>query len=365
MPDRAAVEPGATARSRRARHRRGRRAARLQQSHPGCAGLAAHPARPLRGRSARAARSGGPQCRGVRAGSRLPGRAATERGGTARRHAPGIRCLVTDDETRRAARGRARAGSTPTGASSRRRCSRRRSRNSTVRSPRSTASWPRGSACSMRPGTRASSGSSRRASRSAASPRHRVRAGRPGLGQGLRAFGARRARARRAGCDRDASPGPARKIRRSRDGGGYDAARGALREFERAFAAEVERWIDRRARRRTCTPMARCWPASSTLATATALRDGGPWGSGFPEPCSTALRVIETRIVAERHLKLRLRAPSARRSMRSRFATSTTGARCRGADQRRTRLSHRRRRIRRRAQAAARHGVARTGAERT
>jgi len=41
------------------------------------------------------------------------------------------------------------------------------------------------------------------------------------------------------------------------------------------------------------------------------LREGGPWGAGFPEPCFDGrFGIIDTRVVAERHLKLRLRAAS-------------------------------------------------------
>jgi single-stranded-DNA-specific exonuclease len=45
--------------------------------------------------------------------------------------------------------------------------------------------------------------------------------------------------------------------------------------------------------------------------TAVALREGGPWGSGFAEPCFDGrFGVIDARVVGERHLKLRLRPPS-------------------------------------------------------
>jgi single-stranded-DNA-specific exonuclease len=45
--------------------------------------------------------------------------------------------------------------------------------------------------------------------------------------------------------------------------------------------------------------------------TAAALREGGPWGSGFPEPAFDGrFAVLDTRVVGGRHLKLKLRAPS-------------------------------------------------------
>jgi len=45
------------------------------------------------------------------------------------------------------------------------------------------------------------------------------------------------------------------------------------------------------------------------LRTADALRFAGPWGKGFTEPLFDGLfEVSDVRIVAERHLKLRVRA---------------------------------------------------------
>lgn len=44
------------------------------------------------------------------------------------------------------------------------------------------------------------------------------------------------------------------------------------------------------------------------IATALALRAGGPWGQGFPEPVfDGAFDILEARVVGDRHLKLRLR----------------------------------------------------------
>jgi single-stranded-DNA-specific exonuclease len=47
--------------------------------------------------------------------------------------------------------------------------------------------------------------------------------------------------------------------------------------------------------------------AEMCLDTAQALRNAGPWGQGFPEPVfDGAFRVLETRVVGEKHLKLQL-----------------------------------------------------------
>ena len=48
------------------------------------------------------------------------------------------------------------------------------------------------------------------------------------------------------------------------------------------------------------------------MDTARALRVAGPWGQGFPEPLFDGdFRVLDARIVADRHLKMRLDAGGA------------------------------------------------------
>jgi single-stranded-DNA-specific exonuclease len=82
-------------------------------------------------------------------------------------------------------------------------------------------------------------------------------------------------------------------------------------EFERAFAAEVERWVDEDTLAGHLHTDGALLPGEFNVQTAAALREAGPWGSGFPEPSFDGhFGVIDTRVVAERHLKLRLRAPS-------------------------------------------------------
>ena len=51
-----------------------------------------------------------------------------------------------------------------------------------------------------------------------------------------------------------------------------------------------------------------CLPSQAlTLHFARVLREGGPWGAGFPEPTFEGdFRVVEQRTVGERHLKLRV-----------------------------------------------------------
>jgi single-stranded-DNA-specific exonuclease len=51
-------------------------------------------------------------------------------------------------------------------------------------------------------------------------------------------------------------------------------------------------------------------PAACTIETARALRDGGPWGQGFPEPVfDDVFEVHSWRVVGEQHLKLELLWP--------------------------------------------------------
>ncbi len=84
-----------------------------------------------------------------------------------------------------------------------------------------------------------------------------------------------------------------------------------LGDFERAFAEEVERRIDQHTLRGDLHSDGPLLPGEFNIDTALALRDGGPWGSGFPEPSFDGrFGVVDTRIVGERHLKLRLKAAS-------------------------------------------------------
>jgi len=86
---------------------------------------------------------------------------------------------------------------------------------------------------------------------------------------------------------------------------GLTLERERLDEFARAFDAEVAR----------CLPVAGATDAVETdgelsveeiaLATAEALRAGGPWGQAFPEPCFDGLFSIRnSRVIGERHLKM-------------------------------------------------------------
>jgi single-stranded-DNA-specific exonuclease len=85
----------------------------------------------------------------------------------------------------------------------------------------------------------------------------------------------------------------------------------ALGDFGRAFAEEVARRIDPDTLTGDLHTDGPLLAGEFNVDTALALRDGGPWGSGFPEPAFDGrFGVVDTRVVGERHLKLRLKAPS-------------------------------------------------------
>ncbi len=85
----------------------------------------------------------------------------------------------------------------------------------------------------------------------------------------------------------------------------------SLPEFERAFAEEVERRIDPDTLSGDLHTDGPLLPGEFNADTAAALREGGPWGAGFPEPSFDGhFGVADTRVVGERHLKLRLKSSS-------------------------------------------------------
>ena len=92
---------------------------------------------------------------------------------------------------------------------------------------------------------------------------------------------------------------------------GMTLREGDVQVFAAAFASEVERWVDQDTLAGHLNSDGELLPGEFRVDTATALRDGGPWGAGFPEPAFDGrFGVIELRAVGGRHLKLRLRASS-------------------------------------------------------
>jgi single-stranded-DNA-specific exonuclease len=80
-----------------------------------------------------------------------------------------------------------------------------------------------------------------------------------------------------------------------------------LPAFEAAFHAHAEAMLDADALRAIIDSDGTLAPGEFDRAHAEALRDGGPWGQGFPEPLFDGeFDVRDWRVVAERHLKLTL-----------------------------------------------------------
>ncbi len=82
-----------------------------------------------------------------------------------------------------------------------------------------------------------------------------------------------------------------------------------LPRFADAFADEVGRWLSPSQMRGVIETDGELSPQELALDTARALAEGGPWGQGFPEPAFDGeFEVVESRVVATRHLKLWTRA---------------------------------------------------------
>jgi len=80
-----------------------------------------------------------------------------------------------------------------------------------------------------------------------------------------------------------------------------------LEKFAEAFTSEVDRWLDPAAQGFIETD-GELAPDEFTLVTAMELRAAGPWGQAFPEPAfDGAFELLDSRVVGERHLKLRVR----------------------------------------------------------
>ena len=82
-------------------------------------------------------------------------------------------------------------------------------------------------------------------------------------------------------------------------------------EFNAAFAQEVARAAGEDVLSGDLHSDGPLEAGEFNFDTAVALREGGPWGAGFAEPAFDGrFGVLDTRVVGNRHLKLKLRAPS-------------------------------------------------------
>jgi single-stranded-DNA-specific exonuclease len=82
---------------------------------------------------------------------------------------------------------------------------------------------------------------------------------------------------------------------------------GKLDAFRTAFDIEVNRWMNHDDAVGVLHSDGELKPDEFTLETAKQLRESGPWGQNFPEPMFDGeFRVVDSRILGERHLKLKV-----------------------------------------------------------
>lgn len=86
-----------------------------------------------------------------------------------------------------------------------------------------------------------------------------------------------------------------------------------LEAFRTAFVAQAEAMLDEGLLQAEILSDGELRPQEFDRFHAEALRDGGPWGQGFPEPLFDGeFEVLDWRVVGERHLKLSLRSEGRR-----------------------------------------------------
>ncbi|MBO9715593.1 MAG: single-stranded-DNA-specific exonuclease RecJ [Pseudoxanthomonas sp.] len=94
---------------------------------------------------------------------------------------------------------------------------------------------------------------------------------------------------------------------------GLSLAQADLAAFEQAWLAHATQVLDDGLLQAELLSDGELRPQELDRFHAEALRDGGPWGQGFPEPLFDGLfEVLDWRVVGERHLKLSLRHPGLR-----------------------------------------------------
>jgi single-stranded-DNA-specific exonuclease len=96
---------------------------------------------------------------------------------------------------------------------------------------------------------------------------------------------------------------------------GLTLERSRLDRFAKAFDEEVARWAARGGAADAVETDGELSVEEIALETAQALRAGGPWGQGFPEPSFDGVFAIRNaRVVGDRHLKMWVEVPRTGRS---------------------------------------------------
>jgi single-stranded-DNA-specific exonuclease len=108
---------------------------------------------------------------------------------------------------------------------------------------------------------------------------------------------------------------------------GLSLAPAQLERFRDAFTEEVGNRLSEEDLERSLLTDGELAPDELVLETAEALRQGGPWGQGFPEPrFDGEFHIEDRRIVGGGHLKLRVRPRRGRRTLDAIFFRPEEGA---------------------------------------
>lgn len=88
---------------------------------------------------------------------------------------------------------------------------------------------------------------------------------------------------------------------------GLTIARHSITEFTKIFAEMISNQITEEALQHSLFSDGELEASDFTLEMAAMLRDSGPWGQAFPEPVfDGTFRILEQRLIGDKHLKLRL-----------------------------------------------------------
>lgn len=86
--------------------------------------------------------------------------------------------------------------------------------------------------------------------------------------------------------------------------------------FSKAFAEEVDKWLSPEDLQGKILSDGELSPEDFNLTLADTLKNATPWGQCFPEPMfDNCFQVLEQSLIAEKHLKIRLRLPEAGQSI--------------------------------------------------
>ncbi len=100
-----------------------------------------------------------------------------------------------------------------------------------------------------------------------------------------------------------------------------------LAEFRSAFAAEIAARVDAESLNGVIYSDGALSREEMCVDTARVLRSAGPWGQGFPEPVFDGeFRVVDMRIVGDRHLKMNLQPEHGAVQTGARHASAATAA---------------------------------------